>query len=69
MAKIIEIVMLHPTPLGALTQLYAGTMGGKEVNGKYLIPWARFGKPNKGAEDEALGKALWEWCEEQVAGV
>ncbi|TRM58915.1 hypothetical protein BD626DRAFT_610667 [Schizophyllum amplum] len=68
-AKIIQVLMLHPTPLGALTQLYAGTMGGKELNGKYLIPWARFGKPNSGAEDEALGKALWDWCEEQVVSI
>ncbi|KAL1671576.1 hypothetical protein EV122DRAFT_226331 [Schizophyllum commune] len=68
-AKIIQWLILHPTPLGALTQLYAGTKGGKELNGKYLIPWARLGQPGPGADDPKLGKALWEWCEEQVASI
>ncbi|TRM63807.1 hypothetical protein BD626DRAFT_568431 [Schizophyllum amplum] len=61
--------VLYPTPFGALTQLYAGTMGGKELNGKYLIPWARVGSCRSGADDPELGKALWKWCEEQVANV
>ncbi|KAJ7499662.1 NAD-P-binding protein [Mycena latifolia] len=47
-------------PMGALTQLYAGTTAaGAELNGKYLIPWARIGTANP----------LWTWLEEQVASV
>ena len=78
--------VLYPNSMGALTQLYAGTMGGKELNGKvkpylktpkrrthddpqYLIPWARVGKASRAGSDEALAKALWEWCEEQVANL
>ncbi|KAF5343485.1 hypothetical protein D9758_015640 [Tetrapyrgos nigripes] len=60
---------LYPSKMGALTQLWAGTAPepeGKELSGKYLVPWARLGAPVRAAEDEKLGKELWEWCEEQV---
>ncbi|KAI4520707.1 NAD(P)-binding protein [Schizophyllum commune Loenen D] len=67
--KLMQWTVMYPVPFGALTQLYAATMGGKELNGKYLIPWARIGKPSRAAEDLALGKKLWEWCDEQVANV
>ncbi|KDQ11791.1 hypothetical protein BOTBODRAFT_162426 [Botryobasidium botryosum FD-172 SS1] len=60
-------LLLHPAPLGALTQLYAGTSPeGADFNGKYLIPWARHGRIPKGADDPELGNKLWEWLEEQV---
>jgi hypothetical protein len=36
---------------------------------KYLIPWARVGKPTPVCEDKDVGKALWEWCEEQISNV
>ncbi|KAF7374339.1 NAD(P)-binding protein [Mycena sanguinolenta] len=50
--------MLFPTPLGALTQLWAGTTDvGKTFGGKYLIPWAREGKSP--STDPAAEKALW----------
>ncbi|KAF4617328.1 hypothetical protein D9613_006134 [Agrocybe pediades] len=63
-------LIVYPAPLGALTQLYAGTSPeGVDFNGKYLIPWARIGKPNPAAEDAALSKALWTWLEEQVQNV
>ncbi|KAJ7197769.1 hypothetical protein GGX14DRAFT_526004 [Mycena pura] len=62
--------MLYPAPYGALTQLWAGTTDeGKRLGGKYLIPWARVGEANAAALDEAAARALWTWCEEQVAGV
>ncbi|KAI5115497.1 hypothetical protein M0805_000110, partial [Coniferiporia weirii] len=42
-------LILYPAPLGALTQLWAGTMPeAATYNGKYLIPWARVGEPCKG---------------------
>ncbi|KAI0642276.1 NAD(P)-binding protein [Trametes meyenii] len=60
--------MMFPAPMGALTPLYAGTSPeGAELNGKFLIPWARVANcPNKAAYDETLAKQLWEWLEEQV---
>ena len=39
----------YPTPIGALTQLYAGTAAEvRDMNGAYFIPWARLGKPQIG---------------------
>ncbi|KAF7335669.1 NAD(P)-binding protein [Mycena venus] len=60
--------VLYPTPYGALTQLWAGTTDeGATFGGKYLIPWARVGKgPSTNPSSE---KALWTWCEEQVANI
>ncbi|THH03617.1 hypothetical protein EW145_g6137 [Phellinidium pouzarii] len=61
-------VKLRPTPMGAITQLYAGTAPeGKNLNGEYLIPWARVGKPREDVLDEKLGEKLWNWLEEQTS--
>ncbi|KZT52555.1 NAD(P)-binding protein [Calocera cornea HHB12733] len=57
-------------PLGAVTQLYAGTAPeAASLNGQYLIPWARPAPARKDTDDLAAGKALWEWVEEQVKDV
>jgi retinol dehydrogenase-12 len=62
--------MLYPVPLGALTQLYAGTSAeGASFNGKYLIPWARMGAANPAGEDPTLAADLWKWMEDQVENV
>jgi len=59
-------LMLKPVELGALTQLYAGTMPeAVNYNGKFLIPYAREGKPRKEALDDKIGERLWNWLEEQ----
>ncbi|KAJ2929751.1 hypothetical protein H1R20_g7318, partial [Candolleomyces eurysporus] len=61
-------LLLHPTPMGALTQLWAGTtQEGATLNGKYLIPWARIGTGNPVIQDEKVGADLWKWFEDQVA--
>jgi len=61
-------IKLRPTALGAITQLYAGTTpDAKELNGKYLIPWARIGKAREDVTDEKLGEKLYSWLEEQIA--
>ena len=58
---------LHPTPMGPITPLYGGTSAELEnLNGEYLIPWARVGTPR--SNDPVLGKELWTWLEEQVEG-
>ncbi|KZT52554.1 NAD(P)-binding protein [Calocera cornea HHB12733] len=57
-------------PLGAVTQLYAGTAPeAAALNGQYLIPWARPATARKDTDDPAAGRALWEWVEEQVKDV
>ncbi|KAI0777908.1 NAD(P)-binding protein [Irpex lacteus] len=63
-------LLLYPIPLGALTQLYAGTdPHALELNGAFLIPWARVGKPPKAAQDPATGQKLWEWLEEHTRDI
>ncbi|KAJ2912527.1 hypothetical protein MD484_g7884, partial [Candolleomyces efflorescens] len=63
---ILGYLTLHPVHLGALTQLWAGTSAeGASMNGKYLIPWARYGQPNPVALDEGSNNELWRWLEEQ----
>ncbi|KAF8799007.1 NAD(P)-binding protein [Phlegmacium glaucopus] len=62
--------LLQPLPYGALTQLWVGTSPeGAELNGKYLIPWARVGKATSVANDPKLSGELWTWLEEQVKDV
>ena len=60
-------LILYPTPMGAVTPLYAGTSPEVEnLNGEYLVPWAQVGTPR--SNDPVLGKELWTWLEEQVEG-
>ncbi|PCH40328.1 NAD(P)-binding protein [Wolfiporia cocos MD-104 SS10] len=69
-AILLEIVfwaLLRPTPFGALTQLWAGTMPEAiHHNGKYLIPTARVGTCRPEAYDDELGARLWDWLEHEV---
>ncbi|KAF8956997.1 hypothetical protein BDZ97DRAFT_1955212 [Flammula alnicola] len=72
--SMIETALLKPIlyapSYGALTQLWAGTSPqGAELNGKYLIPWARIGTGNPAGEDPKLAGELWKWLEEQVENV
>ncbi|KAJ7066553.1 hypothetical protein C8F01DRAFT_1123677 [Mycena amicta] len=65
--NLMEKTVLHDVSYGALTQLYAGTaVDAAQLNGKYLIPWARIGKPHPETQDPKLGAELWDWMEEQV---
>ncbi|KAJ7021752.1 NAD(P)-binding protein [Mycena alexandri] len=53
--------------IGALTQLWAGTSPeGASMNGKYLIPWARIGRPHLETLNRETGAQLWQWLEDQV---
>ncbi|KAI0738867.1 NAD(P)-binding protein [Daedaleopsis nitida] len=65
--KLLDLFLLYPTPQGALTQLFAGTMPeALNYNGEFLIPWARLGKCRPEAYDDAVGERLWAWLEEEV---
>ncbi|TEB20909.1 NAD(P)-binding protein [Coprinellus micaceus] len=70
-ASLLRATMLYPVPLGALTQLYAGTMDdGAKLNGKWMRPWARHGEhPSRLAHDKQLAEQVWQWCEDQVANL
>lgn len=63
-------LFIYDVEYGALTQLYAGTVPeAVELNGKYLVPWARVGPTRPDARDPKVGEALWEWLEEQVKDI
>ncbi|KAH8115062.1 NAD-binding protein [Phellopilus nigrolimitatus] len=65
-----QTLMCFPAPFGALTQLWGATMPETaELNGKYLIPWARLGEPRADTQDPKTGEQLWDWLEEQVKDV
>ncbi|KAJ7159575.1 NAD-binding protein [Mycena filopes] len=60
---------LPPPPLGAYTQLYAGTTATPaQVTGQYLIPWARFGKAAPIASDSKLEAETIAYLEAQIKG-
>lgn len=61
---------LYPAPMGAITQLHAGTSPKltKADNGKYFIPWAREAEPKKGMQDLALAEKLWNYLEKETTG-
>jgi retinol dehydrogenase 12 len=63
-------LVLFPTPMGAINQLYAGTSTDLTIkdSGKYFIPWARAHPPAKGVQDPALADKLWNFLEEDTAG-
>ncbi|KZT53357.1 NAD(P)-binding protein [Calocera cornea HHB12733] len=61
--------ILYPPEYGALTALWAATCeGGRELNGKYCIPWARVGAARGDAEDVGLQEKLVALMEEMRAG-
>jgi NAD(P)-dependent dehydrogenase (short-subunit alcohol dehydrogenase family) len=67
---LLNTFLLFDVSYGALTQLWAVTSKeGANLNGKFLVPWARIGRFPAGSQDERLGGELWEWCEEQVKTV
>ncbi|KIP02442.1 hypothetical protein PHLGIDRAFT_26578 [Phlebiopsis gigantea 11061_1 CR5-6] len=58
--------ILYPASFGALTQLYAATAPeAADMNGQFLIPWARVGKARAETGDPAVGTRLWEWLESE----
>ncbi|KAG1869443.1 hypothetical protein DFJ58DRAFT_837739 [Suillus subalutaceus] len=66
-SKMIGNMVFHDVSYGALTQLYAGTTAeGANLNGKYLVPWARIGNTHPDAQDPQQASELWNWLEDQV---
>jgi NAD(P)-dependent dehydrogenase (short-subunit alcohol dehydrogenase family) len=65
--QMIGNMVFHDVSFGALTQLYAGTTAeGANLNGKYLVPWARIGNTHPDGQDPHQASELWNWLEEQV---
>ncbi|KAJ7250169.1 hypothetical protein B0H12DRAFT_1210963 [Mycena haematopus] len=60
---------LPPAAMGAYTQLWAGTTATPEqINGQYLIPWARMGKADSIVSNSKLQEETIAWLKEQVHG-
>ncbi|TFK69855.1 NAD(P)-binding protein [Pluteus cervinus] len=54
---------------GALTALYAATaeeIEKDDMRGKYFVPLATQAQPSKQAQDEQLGRQLWEFSEKMI---
>ncbi|ORY55011.1 NAD(P)-binding protein [Leucosporidium creatinivorum] len=65
--KIFFNLAFYPVPLGAYTQLWAGTSEeGDGFGGKYLFPWARMGKADARAAYEATQDELKGWLDEEI---
>ncbi|KAG6848396.1 hypothetical protein H0H93_000548 [Arthromyces matolae] len=62
--EISQSVMLYPPARGALTSLFAGTSESTDLNGKFLIPFARIGVPSAAAQNAELNEKLWSYLEE-----
>ncbi|KAH9053026.1 hypothetical protein EDB87DRAFT_319123 [Lactarius vividus] len=59
--------LMYPVSYGALTQLYCATApSAADANGKFFIPWARLGEPNKAALEPQVGERLWSWLENET---
>ncbi|KAJ7255678.1 NAD(P)-binding protein [Mycena rebaudengoi] len=62
-------LMLYPAPMGAYTQLWAGTTASPaQINGEYLIPWARIGRAAPSASNTKLEEDVIAYLKEQVEG-
>ncbi|KII88024.1 hypothetical protein PLICRDRAFT_111724 [Plicaturopsis crispa FD-325 SS-3] len=69
-AKFVDLLLYDVDTFGALSPLYVGVSpAGAELDGQYIIPWARVGRGNDAMRDPKLGRDLWAWLEEQVADV
>ncbi|EJD37985.1 NAD(P)-binding protein [Auricularia subglabra TFB-10046 SS5] len=59
--------VMYEVDHGAITPLWAATaLEAENVNGQYLVPWARVGQAAKEGYDPEVGKKLWTWLEECV---
>ncbi|KAJ7751887.1 NAD-binding protein [Mycena maculata] len=62
-------LMLPAAPMGAYTQLWAGTSApAEQITGQYLIPWARVGKASPIASSNKLEEETMAYLKEQVKG-
>ncbi|KIJ23667.1 hypothetical protein M422DRAFT_39502 [Sphaerobolus stellatus SS14] len=65
--QILSKALLKPTPMGALTQLYAATIpeAGNEPCG-YFIPWARVSEQGSRFKNAELQKRFKEWVDVEL---
>ncbi|KAJ7096996.1 hypothetical protein C8R43DRAFT_262420 [Mycena crocata] len=67
--QLMSRAFLYPTPFGAYTQLWGGTVATPaQITGQYLVPWGKIGTPDKRALDTKLEAAVITYLKEQVEG-
>jgi len=77
MSVILKTFVLHPSILGAYTELFAGLSPEVtiEKTGSWVAPWGRFmnirkelvdGSKSKDEGGTGTAQAFWEWTEEQI---
>ncbi|KAJ7606323.1 hypothetical protein FB45DRAFT_1041349 [Roridomyces roridus] len=60
---------LHPTPMGVLAQLWAGTVATPaEITGQYVVPWGKVAKTEKRTKSAKLEADVIAFLKEQVQG-
>ncbi|KIJ39343.1 hypothetical protein M422DRAFT_257960 [Sphaerobolus stellatus SS14] len=65
--QLLSKAVMKPTPMGALTQLYAGTMPeAGNVPGGYFIPWTRLAEQGPRFKNEKLQKRFKEWVDAEL---
>ncbi|KIJ34238.1 hypothetical protein M422DRAFT_263732 [Sphaerobolus stellatus SS14] len=65
--QLLAKAIMKPTPMGALTQLYAGTMPeAGNVPGGYFILWARLAEQQPRFKNEELQKKFKEWVDTEL---
>jgi retinol dehydrogenase-12 len=60
--------LVYKPVFGAYTELFAGwseEAGKPENDGKYVVPWGRFGELRADVKASQDGVKLWEWCERE----
>jgi len=66
--KFVVQFLVYKPIFGAYTELFAGwseEAGKPENDGKYVVPWGRFGELRADVKGSQDGAKLWEWCERE----
>jgi retinol dehydrogenase-12 len=66
--KFVTQFLVYKPVFGAYTELFAGwseEAGKPENDGKYIVPWGRFGELRADVKASQDGVKLWEWCERE----
>jgi retinol dehydrogenase-12 len=66
--KFVVQFLVYKPIFGAYTELFAGwseEAGKPENDGKYVVPWGRFGDLRADVKGSQDGVKLWEWCERE----
>ncbi|KAJ7636806.1 hypothetical protein FB45DRAFT_864794 [Roridomyces roridus] len=69
---LIRLIMhsyMYPTPMGALAQLWAGTVAKpSEITGQYVVPWGKVAEPEKRTKSAKLETEVIAFLKEQIQG-